>query len=437
MSNAISEAKENWTRRKRPRLDAVNTTIISAELPLQPQSSSQVDSVMEIQQLVTGAVETPALQPLIQFPSSPEEILVSSPAPIIDHRWIAHRKPVRQIRLPKRYRDVLPEPASAALPPPPSHLDPEKEMHHNSARVFIPLETPPNIFGLSRKFTRASPPLHDLDEYLSLRDLCESDVFISRETQAPHHHPVQPSADEDARSLLYPYPNESSMLLGHWYWCDGVQKSQRSFQNLIKIVGDPSFRPEDVHAAPWTQINKILGDSAEDSAEWEDDDRWQTSSVTISVPFQWNWKNPGPKDYTIHGFHHRSLVAILREKILNPAQHERFHYEPFELYWQSPGLPQKIRVHGELYTSPEFVEAHQALQEGPGEPGCQLPRVVAALMFWSDATHLTSFGATNLWPLYMGFGNESKYKRCQPSSHLLNHVAYFQTVINFPSFSYF
>jgi len=48
-------------------------------------------------------------------------------------------------------------------------------------------------------------------------------------------------------------------------------------------------------------------------------------------------------------------------------------------------------------------------------------------MFWSDATHLTAFGNTKLWPLYMFFGNESKYRRCKPSHHLCEHIAYFQT----------
>src|ERR1700692_4795001 len=49
-------------------------------------------------------------------------------------------------------------------------------------------------------------------------------------------------------------------------------------------------------------------------------------------------------------------------------------------------------------------------------------------MFWSDATQLTSFGNAKLWPTYMYFGNESKYRRCKPSCHLSNHVAYFETV---------
>ncbi|KAG2737310.1 hypothetical protein P692DRAFT_20883715, partial [Suillus brevipes Sb2] len=72
------------------------------------------------------------------------------------------------------------------------------------------------------------------------------------------------------------------------------------------------------------------------------------------------------------------------------------------------------------------MDAHRELQESPREVGCDLPRVVVALMFWSDATHLTTFGNARLWPVYMYFGNESKYRRCKPSCNLSNHVAYFQ-----------
>lgn len=49
-------------------------------------------------------------------------------------------------------------------------------------------------------------------------------------------------------------------------------------------------------------------------------------------------------------------------------------------------------------------------------------------MFWSDTTQLTSFGNAKLWPTYMYFGNESKYRHCKPSLNLSNHVAYFEMV---------
>ncbi|KIM50124.1 hypothetical protein SCLCIDRAFT_76375, partial [Scleroderma citrinum Foug A] len=69
--------------------------------------------------------------------------------------------------------------------------------------------------------------------------------------------------------------------------------------------------------------------------------------------------------------------------------------------WQRGGSPAPINVHGELYTSQAFLQTHKDLQQSPPEPGCDLERVVIALMFWSDATQLTTFGNAKLWPCYM------------------------------------
>jgi hypothetical protein len=45
-------------------------------------------------------------------------------------------------------------------------------------------------------------------------------------------------------------------------------------------------------------------------------------------------------------------------------------------------------------------------------------------MFWSDATHLATFGTVKMWPIYMLFGNLSKYLPCQPNSGATKHLAY-------------
>ena len=150
--------------------------------------------------------------------------------------------------------------------------------------------------------------------------------------------------------------------------------------------------------------------------------------ITISVPFHKRNKSPGPKDYIVGDLYHWSLVSVIRETLANPEDSSHFHYDPFEVFWKRTESSPGIHIHGELYTSPAFLDAHCDLQSLPGEPGCDLPRVVVSMMFWSDATHLTSFGSAKLWPCYLSFGNESKYRRCKPTLNLTNHVAYFETV---------
>lgn len=376
---------------------------------------------------------------MISFPTQ-----VTGP---MDSLSIAERRSRRIIVLPKRYKDILPEPCpslpheytqpqSECLPQTSSsHTTPFLPHEHtwpsspsrvlaSSGPVVLPYQTPWNIFGLARKYSGTEPPSHDPENFVTLNELSE----LKEPTDEVVH-----MEDMASPSPYFPYPNKNSFLLGDWYWNNGVQKSQKNFQKLIGIVGDPDFSPSDICNTRWNKINHILGHSESDGGEWEWEDEdagWQKTEVTISVPFSRNACYPGPKNYTVTNFFHRSLLGIVREKLSNAVDDEKFHYEPFELHWRSPLAHAKLqgRVYSELYTSLEFMKAHQTLQESPPEPGCHLPRVVLALMFWSDGTCLTAFGKSKLWPLYMMFGNESKYRRCKPSSHLFNHVAYFEEV---------
>ena len=194
---------------------------------------------------------------------------------------------------------------------------------------------------------------------------------------------------------------------------------------MIKIVGNPNFRPEHVNGTCWDFINTQLQAGAEETGPGAG---WTKTAITIKVPFHNQTPKPGVYDYHVGDMYHRTLISVIREKLANAQHDELFHYQPYNLFWQHKESPTPINVYGELYTSEAFLEAHRNLQQSPPEPGCDRERVVVALMFWSDATQLTSFGNAKLWPCYMFFGNESKYRRCKPSCCLCNHVAYFNHV---------
>lgn len=49
-------------------------------------------------------------------------------------------------------------------------------------------------------------------------------------------------------------------------------------------------------------------------------------------------------------------------------------------------------------------------------------------MFASDATMLAAFGTAKTWPLYMFYGNDSKYRRAKPTEKLFETIAYFEKV---------
>lgn len=339
--------------------------------------------------------------------------------------------PKRSRQLPVRFRDELPQPpvplsllssrASAEMPV--DHLtrssSPSYIAHSATAGSSRSnLTTLPNVFGLFRRHTVLTMDTYDPDENLSLIDM----------SNIPVASPVDPGELD-----LYPFPNRSSFRLADWHWNGGVQKSLGSFNDLISIITDPEFKAEDIKTANWSLIHSELG-TDDGEADWLDEDAgWTHTSVTLSVPYQsrrgvLSGSGSAPGNYTINDFYHRKLVSVIKERILGLSGDHRFHFSPYEMHWQRNQNEEPIRIQGELFSSPEFIEADRDIQNMPGEPGCNLPRVLVALMFWSDATQLTSFGSAKIWPLYMYFGNDSKYLRCKPSSHLCEHIAYFQSV---------
>lgn len=147
-------------------------------------------------------------------------------------RPLAQRRTKRLNRLlPKRFRDELPAPPGNLPPVLPPGSTESTVTPSTPLRVLKVIRTPRNVFGLVRKYFVDKLPSHDPEEALTLDDLIS--------------YPVAPPATHDIVADIYPYPNETSWRLGNWFW-NGFQKSKRSFTNLINIVGDPDFKPEDV-----------------------------------------------------------------------------------------------------------------------------------------------------------------------------------------------
>ncbi|KAF8074943.1 hypothetical protein FPV67DRAFT_1408331 [Lyophyllum atratum] len=346
---------------------------------------------------------------------------------------LAQRRPRRTDRQPpKRYRDMLPQPPPPLVPmsmpqrPPPPNDPPAV-----ASVVLCHFCTPSNLYHIYRRFYGSNPPENDPDANLTLNNLIdppsEHNELPSPLTQ-PTQHPTPGNT-----SAFFPYPNRSSFTLGEWYWNNGSQKSQGDFKSLLNIIGHPDFDQNDIRRTNWSKVNTTLAANVQDldehasQVEWLDvDEGWRRSAITIRVPFHQRMKNSGSESFLVGELYHRSIVSVIKERISCNPSGERFYYEPYELLWKPAGTHEETRVYGEMYTSKAFLDCHRELLESPAEPGCNAPRAIAALMFWSDATHITTFGHAKLWPAYMFFGNNSKYQRCRPSQNLSNHIAYFQ-----------
>ena len=151
---------------------------------------------------------------------------------------MATRQQHRQnCQLPKQFRDILPQ-AQPSLPPPNLNLPSSPTTPNGGLQIGFGhtlalathkiLHTPQNLFGLVHQYYTDKFPSIDPEE-VTLTQL--SDYSIT-------------SAKDEIS--FFPFPNESSFCLGHWYWTGGVQKSLQSFKDLIGIVGHTNFNPDDV-----------------------------------------------------------------------------------------------------------------------------------------------------------------------------------------------
>lgn len=171
--------------------------------------------------------------------------------------------------------------------------------------------------------------------------------------------------------MISPCPNLNSYRLGDYFWSDDNDKSQASFDRLLRIVGDGDFRPADVRSTNWVAINRELGRSEfekglpEDSAWRGDGTSWQSTPITIEVPFNEKSQNPGAQSYTLGTLRHRPLVPLIKERIEGrtaASGPEFFHHVPFEMRWNPGKGKEDVRVHSELYNSDAFLAAHREIQ---------------------------------------------------------------------------
>lgn len=157
--------------------------------------------------------------------------------------------------------------------------------------------------------------------------------------------------------------------------------------------------------------------------------QFNESTVEILVPS--GDANISPVPFSIPGLLHRKLTSVIQEAFTGSLSH-LLHFSPYKLFHKSPSGEDE-RVYGEIYTSDAFLnETEKVRRHGqlpPDDPGCVREKVVAAVMFASDATQLTQFGDTKAWPIYFMPGNLSKYVRAKPDSGGLLHLAYIPAVI--------
>ncbi|TFK69161.1 hypothetical protein BDN72DRAFT_878592 [Pluteus cervinus] len=332
----------------------------------------------------------------------------------------------------------------------PDEALPEESVFIRIRRRFRTLA---NSFSLTRTYHGLPTSIPDKDvefTYLLSDNLHAQAVPIPRKQR--------PMVYRTIAEIIAPYPSISAFILNRWFWRTG-KKTKCDRDDLLEVMFDKRFSLEDIRGVDFDRLDQKVVDhfnhQDESTSKHPDHEEerarasmgWKQSAVRIDVPTGQKVSKANKKrkaaerkrrakedevssedegtshKYYVPDFYHRSLVDLITEVCSGSTSSSTFHWHPYKENWQPPWEDATVEnVYGELYSSPAFIEAHHLLQESPREPGCDLPRVIIPIIFYSDATHLTQFGQAKLSPVYVFFGNQSKYERgfrAQRAAHTL------------------
>lgn len=366
-------------------------------------------------------------------------------------RIVIHIPP--RLRKPAPVIDVAPAGPEPLIPQPPeSSSDLPIARTPNQPRIHLVLwhPTATNVFGMYRKYPRSllnatAPQVPDAD---APRDM----VLYPTAAMLNRQH-TRATLEE----IIHPFPNISTFRLAYWFYTGGVQKSISDRTNLIRsVILAPDFSVEHFRGRNLLGLDRALDELDTEVSRPDYDgypmlstqDGWKSHTIEVSIPLPRFGRRGGAlpgvvadsyddhgHTLTIPGLRARSLVAVIRSFFSGPRDPNlgEIHFIPYQQWWSpGDGRPDE-RIYDELYTSEVWIKEHSALQRSPEVPGCKLERVIAAMMFWSDATHLAQFSDSSVWPVYLYFGNLSKFTRRKPLSRCAQHVAYFPKVCFFGS----
>ncbi|KAJ3825180.1 hypothetical protein F5880DRAFT_1611327 [Lentinula raphanica] len=324
----------------------------------------------------------------------------------------------RASRLPRRFRDELPRSQPVVVAAPIPDETPQATIRRVTLIVRDQLRTTANPFGLIRHYLHR--PSYDPDAVVPINELCNRrerfNIPVEAETGA------EAEAEAEEHDPPWPFRNMSIWRLMSWANSGGRTKSESETTRLVnEVLLQEDFDPADLEGFN-AHVENLRLDRAQNSSS--NQPKFQDATITIEVPS--GSKEIEPQDFSIPGLQFRSIISVIKAIFADPLA-EKFHFTPFKLFRTLPGTESLERLYSELYNSDAFIEEHdrvQRLPSPPDQPDCTLERVVLGLMFWSDSTHLTSFGNASLWPIYMMFGNLSKYIRSRPNSGACQHIAY-------------
>jgi len=343
----------------------------------------------------------------------------------------------RRRRVPRALKDYIPH----SLVGLPSHLrpPPPKPTLHTEPEVPNPVSTPDpepeadtefrtesNGFGLYRQYTRK--PRSDPEGDLTLADLADDDMPEQHRSDAAASETPCPSSS--TVDFFHPFPNATVFRYINWYLGTSGTLSAADLDRLAReVISSDDFNPADLRNFNTARELARLDKHGSSDVPFAAKDGWKEVSVTLHVPnakYKHASEDASPQ-FNVSGVHYRPLLELIKAACQS-SQAKEYHWVPFKLVHQSPSAD--LRTYTDIYNSDAMLEEDAKIRSLGPHPGDDSDTEVAvlAMLFWSDSTHLTTFGTASLWPVYLYFGNHSKYARARPNAHTAHHVAYIPSV---------
>lgn len=289
-------------------------------------------------------------------------------------------------------------------------------------------QTKMDNYGVYRVYPHT--PSHDPDELNTVHSTCAGVLYgDSIDSLGPTPPICQSKLDSQEASAAsdanpyHPFPNATQFLLGKWREETPVT-SNAGMNNLVHdVLQHPDFSREHLKnynaSTEGQRIDKDLTLLPEG---------WVSASVKLSLPFEGvRQKECDAPVFEVNNVMYRPLVELMREAVTE-ENGSRFHYTPFKLFWKPNDSAPPERLHGELYGSDAWIKEHIKVRKAHSHRvdkfGRRMEVVLLSLMAASDSMNCTSFSNVSVWPIYLYFGNQSKYERGRPTTGAAKHACY-------------
>jgi hypothetical protein len=317
---------------------------------------------------------------------------------------------------------------------------------HPSGKLNAPFRTECDSYGVYREYPHGKPTITP-DQHYTLSDVSDS-PYLSLDPSASASTSILGLASQKLQQTVKalkpffaPFRNPTVYRLMDWFNNSSISKSLHDLNQLVKnVLLAPDFKPEELIGFSAIKENEMMDTYQESESRtnqvsdsvspspFEFDDTWIKGFVDIPLPCDGVQQSEDDAPKFRVEVYYRNLMEVIKSALSEFAA-EQFHIFPFKAFWKpGPDEPPE-RIYSELYTGDFWNQEYDKLRnEHDNGPNRALEAFIVSLMIWSDATCLAQFGSASLWPIYLYFGNQSKYFRGKPTSFAAHHVAYLPKV---------